>query len=793
MTKQPKHQTRFSTRRSLLADSVSAAILASVITLPAVAKDDDEKIIVTATKTSQSIQEVPLAITAVTGEFINEVNLTDVKDLVSYTPGITGNSQDSFIDALSVRGIRTQDFGIGGDPSTAFFKNDLYEGRNGAVVSTLFDMDRAEILRGPQGFLFGRNSIGGAVSVHTRRADLNATDGFFELDVGQRGLMAYQVAQNVPVSDNFAMRFAGIVSSEDGFIKNEFDGQDYGGHEKEAFRWSTTYEGDYSKLYTFLEYEDRDQSGSLYRAVTEGDIWDAFDQAMGPVTLRGGREGIDSDNSSGSTDEARMLNFGVKFEYEFDFADLTANFGYKDHEYFYSEDYDGTPIHIADFQQDQKGDYLQYEVRLNSKPSDDPLSWYVGASYYKEDIDTRFNFVGAEDAMCQYYAHYYYYYYYGQSVQFSCQDYYGSSGFTPSADGTLTESSRIKGEYSGWAAYVNLGYAFSDTFDMEFGIRHTSDKKDFANNVFEPDSWLGPYWAYLFSTDGPLTDSETWSNTSMRVLARWRPTEDQMWFASFTEGYKSGGFGSFSIRNPQTGASPAVGQTGITQASGFRPDQFKPEYVDSYELGYKDEWFDGNATVDLTAFYYEYTDLQILTYDVDAGGAALVKNVGEVDALGIEGTIRTALNDNFTLFLALSYLDSEANELQEICALADTSGCEGSSLFWAPEFSGSLVLDGEFLLDGGAAFTTSLEVYWESERGGGWENLSSTKIDDYYDMSIRAGYESEEGWGVEFYVENLTDQFTWDGMNNNGGIVPSHFFGPKRPRTSGVRFSYYWD
>ena len=116
-----------------------------------------EEILVTANKRQTSIQEVPLAITALTGEFTRDVNINDVKDVIVWTPGITGNSQDSFIDVVSVRGILTNDFGVGGDPSVGFFKNNLYQGRNGPVNSSLFDMERVEALRGPQGFLFGRN------------------------------------------------------------------------------------------------------------------------------------------------------------------------------------------------------------------------------------------------------------------------------------------------------------------------------------------------------------------------------------------------------------------------------------------------------------------------------------------------------------------------------------------------------------------------------------------------------------------------------------------------------------
>ncbi|MEP1593175.1 MAG: TonB-dependent receptor plug domain-containing protein, partial [Halieaceae bacterium] len=172
----------FNNSRKTLSRAVSAAILTSAIAAPAWSQSLEE-VIVTATKRSESVQDVPLAITALSGDFVSKVNLDDVKDLVSFTPGVTGNSQDSFIDAISVRGIRTQDFGIGGDPSSAFFKNDLYEGRNGSAVTSLYDIDRAEILRGPQGFLYGRSSVGGAFSVHTKRAEIGGDNsGFINAD-----------------------------------------------------------------------------------------------------------------------------------------------------------------------------------------------------------------------------------------------------------------------------------------------------------------------------------------------------------------------------------------------------------------------------------------------------------------------------------------------------------------------------------------------------------------------------------------------------------------------------------
>lgn len=556
---------------------------------------------------------MPLAITALSGNFINKVNMNDIKDLVAYTPGVTDNSQDSFIDAISVRGVRTQDFGVGGDPSSAFFKNDLYE---------------------------GRNSIGGAFSVHTRRAELGSDpSGYAEIDIAERGRRALEGAVNLPVSDHFGTRLAGYYSTEDGFANNEFPGSsDLIEHDKWALRWSTNYERDRLMVRTMVEYEDREQSGSVYRAVDRGDIWEAFDAALGGVNLRGSDEDIDVDRNGGDNDDATILTLGLHVDYDLDFATFTSNTGYKDHDY-YNEDYDGTPLVVNNYGQDQTGEYFQQEFRLTSS-TDGPLSWYAGVSYYEEKIDTRFSFSGREDVFCQYYG---YYYNYGMA-------------------------------FSGWATYINANYFITDSFDVELGLRYTKDKKDFSILVPTPVSELGPYWAYGFSTAEFISDSKTWDDVTTRVLAKWRPTDERMFFAGYTEGFKSGGFGSFNLANNDDG-EPAIGNVDLRQGDGFLPNIFEPETVDSWEIGYEDTLMGGRANVDL--------------------------------------------------YLAAGYLDSEATELQDICGLEDVDGCEGSPLFWAPEWSAAAVLSAHFPV--------------------------------------------------------------------SGGVLPSHFFGPQRPRTVSMRLGMIWD
>ena len=407
---QPQHSTNqesthLTFRKTALAQSVSAIVLASVAGTGA-AQEIDE-VIVTATKRAESIQDVPLAITAFTGDFVKDVNLDDVKDLVTFTPGVTGNSKDSFIDAISIRGVRTQDFGIGGDPSAAFFKNNLYEGRNGAVISSLYDIERAEVLRGPQGFLFGRNAVGGAFSVHTKRPNLEGnTDGYVEFDAGERGHFTVEGGFTAALSDSFAVRLAGYHSEEDGYVNNLFDpSRDLIGHDKTAFRLSGLYATERMEMLFTVGLEDQKRDGTVYRPSEVSPFWDYWQSLIGSVTLPEDERDANLDLVAGNNDDAESVNVGLHVDYDFDNMALSWSAGYKDHDYLYNEDYDGTPINAETYRQDQTGDYFQTELRLTST-TDGPLSWSAGVSYYTEDIDVDFLSTTDEEVVCAYYGYY---------------------------------------------------------------------------------------------------------------------------------------------------------------------------------------------------------------------------------------------------------------------------------------------------------------------------------------------------------------------------------------------------
>ncbi len=768
----PCNPTGKTTAKAALATSCAVAV-GLVGSHPAIAQSSTiEEVIVTVSRRAESLQEVPLAVSAFTGEFMRDVNLDDVKDLVAYTPGLTGNSKDSFIDVLQIRGIYTLDFGVGGDPSISFFKNGLYQGRNGSVVTSLYDIDRVEVARGSQGFLFGRNSIAGAISTHTRRPSLGQREGYVEVDIGERNHAVLEAAASVDLSENAAARIAVYSSQEDGYVKNFFRPQDDDliAHNKQAARLSLRHTKGDTDVNAFFEFEDREQSGTIYRAIDRGETWETLQDIFG-VTLRGDSQDADSDLSDGDADDAKILSIGLNIEHDMGWATLTSLTGYKDHEYYYSEDFDGSPLKINNYMQDQEGDYFEQELRLVSETSSD-LSWYAGVSYYQENIDTLFTQVADEQVMCLYYAIY--------DGYANCADYLGGE-ITPHPRG-LVESNRVKGDYSGWAAYVDLNYVFTEAVDASLGLRYTSDTKDFANNVFPVESDLGPFWAITFSTDGFLRDEKTWSDLTPRAVLRLRPNDDWMVFGSVTYGYKSGGFGSFAFSPDQE-----AGTTGITQADAT-PDPFDPESSISFEVGAKGSILDGRAQIDGNFYHYTFEDLQVVVFN--DGGGARVRNVGEVEGWGFEGTLQALLSENWDVFLSFAWADSEAREVEAICD--DTPACEGNPLGRLPEFSYGAVLQGK-LPTGAGEWVGRVEAFGQSKTYGGQYLDPDTVNDGWVEVTVRGGYRANSGWGVWAYVENLNDAEYHDFTTEPGDILPATAFGMSRPTTFGVRIERSFD
>ncbi len=757
--------------KSVLRAGVSLGVLVTLAGTQALAQPKVDEIVVTVQKREESIQNVPIAVIAYKGDFIQSTNLDDVKDLIKFSPGVSGNSKDSFIDVVTIRGILTNDFGIGGDPSVAFFKNNLYQGRNGAVVTSLYDVERAEVLRGPQGFLFGRNAIAGAISIHTAKPDLDGVGGYIQFDGGERDHYVADGALNIPLNEKLAVRLAAYYSTEDGYVDNfAVPGKRQIENEKAAVRFSARYKNDTADINLMVEYEDRKQSGTVYRATQLGGVYATLASLRPGLTIRGNNRDIDSDQGLGEFDDSQILSIGLQADFDLGWATFTSLTGFKDHDYKYAEDFDGTPLRINDYRQIQEGNYLEQEFRLVSE-TDGPLSWYAGVSAYREEIEALFSQAADEDIMCAYYN------YYGLT---NCTDlfaYYYYPAFTPSPEGLLEENIG-KGEYWGWAAYLDVNYQVTDKIEVGAGLRYSYDRKDFALSVLPVSSDLGPFFVFGFTTSGFLSSADSWDAFTPRLFAKYRPTEDWMFYATISRGYKAGGFGSFAIDGPPVPVGGVATTANTAQA-------FDPEKVWSYEAGTKVDLFDDRVRVNLTGYYYEYKDLQLTTFIT--GGGTVVVNVGEAKGHGIEGTMQAVLNDYVDVFLSAAYGDSKLTNAQLACD--GTTACEGNRLPTQPKYSGSAVVNFTYPLQSGS-LVASAEVAAQTAIYGGLKLENSSRVGGWADLTLRVGYESPTGWSLIAYVENVTDAVYFDGAVEESGIIPASRFGVSRPRTFGAVLKY---
>jgi len=739
-------------RKSILALAIAAAPV--VLTGEAAAGALLEEIIVTAQKRSESLQDVPIALSAFTGNFIKEAKVTDIKKLVAFTPGLAGQSPDSFLDTISVRGVSTNSFGIGGDSSIGIYKDGVYYGRNGAAVTSFFDIERVEVLKGPQGLLFGRNAASGAIHTMTEKPNLEEVEGYVRLGAGERGRKQAEFAYNQPLGDSWAMRIAGVHSEEDGFVKNLNGGDDLGAHDRDAVRFSIKNQGDWGDVTLTAEHEDRKQYGSVYIAQDANGNSFTGDDRTADLDFQG-------------KDNAKVT--GVTLTANIDLNDkmvLTSITGYNKHDWSYQEDWDGSTNDFAGWVQQQAGEYYSQEVRLNVETSED-LNWYVGASAYKEDVSAKISNQTGDTTP----------YFTGAYTEYFDDPYLGAyyGAYAGYYTSNVLEINSTDGKYSGWAVYADMTYQLTEKMDVSVGARYTVDKKEAATDI----QGGGAVWAVVTPT--PVKGKKDWEDFSPRVTLRYFTDNDMMLFGSVSQGYKAGGFGTDDVASSIPSANPYI-STALPDAA---LDSFDPETIMSYEIGAKGDLAGGRVQYGLSTYYYNYKDLQ--TVIVEAG-KVIVENVGEVDGMGVELDLRAAINDNWDVFMGAAWSDTDISGISmDVCTEPSGSNCEGNRLAFNPDLTVSGGINAHYPLNGGEVFA-GLDFSWQDKYYSELENTDRSTVDSVGFVNLRTGWNSKQNWSVSVYVENVFDEksFSARGSLGSGGVNTA----PTLPRTAGMDVSY---
>jgi iron complex outermembrane receptor protein len=667
-----------------------------------------EEITVTATKRAESTQDIPLAINAFTGAQLEEAGVKDIRDIAAQTPGLSIKSRGETEGSVYIRGIGSLAPGIGADPAVGIYIDGLYAARGTNATAAFFDVERVEVVKGPQGTLFGRNASAGAISIITRKPEIGESYGSALAGFGDEGQQKYEFIYNASLSDNAALRFGVKHDKRDGLYQNSTNGDQLNGRDHTNARVSFFYDNQENFTSHFsAEVVDMQNIAAFVSA------GDAFAET---VAL--------NDAPDTQTLESQRYNWTNTLEFN-DSLSLTSITGY------YTHDVNVTPVDadlidffVASFKEPQDANFFSQEFRLNG--STDAVDWFIGASYVKEELsfinDLNYDeFVvadlfGLNDLDL------------GGDICDGSLD-LGDGPFpVPVCLASVSETPSGEGETTSVAVYGDVTWHATDLLDVVVGVRYTEDDKKISYNNPATAGLLGGLDGQIFGpiTPGPVPASSKFDSTDPRLALNYQLTEDVMVYASAAKGYKSGGL------NRQL--DPVSGTV----------LPFDKEENTAYELGIKSSVWGGRGQINAALFSNEYTDFQL---EEQINLVPQVNNIGDVDVSGFEADFRFLLSESFELFGSLSLLETEVTN-------APNTERNGNKTPQAPEKSGSLGLkysaemgNGDF--DASALWAYSDEFYFDL--------ANEFRQDAYSTLDLRAAW-SNDRWGVAVVGENVTDE-----------------------------------
>lgn len=616
-----------------------AALCAGVsgMTLSGVAAAQEEEIIVTARRTSESIQDVPASVSAFSGETLERIGATDSTGLQGSVPNlnIVQGRGSSNATNIFIRGVGQPDALQTFDPAVGFYVDDVYYARIRGTMLDLFDIERIEVLRGPQGTLYGKNTIGGALRIVTRRPDRDPR-GLFQVGVGDYGLLEARVAGSGPLTDTLAGGFALFGTSRDGYVTNPTTGEDYNdrnvGAGRVALAWDATpnlsidWSADYAREDNALVMGQPINTLTTLFGVpilVLPPTPPEFDFTATPTP------GLP--NSTTLTHWGTALNINWEINDAFSLRSITA---YRDLENADYVDIDATVLETGDVFVGV--DQNQFSQEFHATYEGDRLTVVGGAFYMVENIESH-------------------------------QEAYGDDVLTGPGGFTFTRTVDDDLQTTSWALFANASFALTDRLNVSFGIRYTDEHKEY----FRTTSTFSTFPGLTADPAFAFTIEDTWTDTSPMASIDYELNESVLLYARIARGYKSGGFNG-RANNPGEQAP------------------YEPEIVTSYEVGLKSDWFDRTLRANLAVFYNDYEDFQArvsgLVIDPGTGLPSpelSVLNAGRLEISGAELELSYAPTAALLLDAQIGYLDARYGEFED----ARFVSFGGSRAFQEPAFS----------------------------------------------------------------------------------------------------------
>ena len=777
-----------------------AAMLASSM-VPVVGYSSTlEEIIVTAQKRSQSINEVGMSISAASGDQLMELGVRDTGDLVKVSPGLTYTVSQNGTPLFSLRGVGFNDYTLGASPAVSVYVDQVPLAYGALTKGATLDLERVEVLKGPQGLLFGQNSTGGAINYIAAKPSQ-------EFEAGVRGSYGRfnqfegEAFVSGGLSDTLSARAAISTTQSDEWQKSETRGDELGADDvfrgRLQFLWEPTDRTSFllgvngwrdqsdtqAGQFQGLALQIADPAAALLADIPETQRRiDAF-EALSPA----GRDARKADWDPGRRLDRDDSFYQVSLRADFELTEtltLTSITAFSDFEESYSMDRDGTPLINAGINSDGSVESFSQELRLSGDL--DRLKWLLGFNYATNDVKSAENILTGDST---------------------------NTAILPGGPWIASSVTSITQDITDQAVFANVEYLLTEQLTLLAGLRYAENENDFTTCMTEADSAGGmmvtfPFFSDVLRTGAPqgttasMTDCLTldgdtllvtrtpWKgkqdedNVSWRVGVNYQASANTLLYGLVSKGYKTGSF-------PLIPASTTSQNNPVTQES-----------VLAYEAGFK--WTSPANTTQLNGavFFYEYEDKQVrgIIKDPIFNQLDRLVNIPESSINGAELELTMMPADGLTLRLSGTYVDSEVDEFYTffnpitgvdedgINGVREQGDFSGSELPFTPKTHIVADVDYRWPVSANLGVFVGGNLLYNSKANSTFGGPRETTIDSFATLDLRAGVESLDGaWVVSLWGRNVTDEYYWTNQFVTQDVVTRF---AAKPRTYGVSFAY---
>ena len=771
------HLSSSRVKTPLLWVAVAAASLG--ISVPASAQNDAadrifEEVVVTARQREERAQTVPIPITALSAEQLVTRNLMEVRDVEKLSPNtsidysaVNGNAIQVFI-----RGIGQTNWAATQDPKIGMYVDGVYFSRPQGALVDFNDVERVEVLRGPQGTLFGRNTTAGLIHIINNRPSTDGFESDITLGAGNDGQSNYGLVVNAPLSENWAARLALSGQQADGVMINSFTGKDRGNEDSTNARFALRYQGD--KLdaqlsYTNFEADERGPLGSC--------TWHATDDPFvalgrgGVLSLAtifgtfssvrenciGTTRDVSIDTTNDENIRADVDNVVLNLSYDFGSLTLDSITSKRDIEHFsgtwgwvMGNGPGSNMLEILNNYGDTEA--MSQEIRLSGVS--DSVEWVVGAYWFEEETDESLDVPLFRDVMAPDPAVWPLFY-----APDGAGGTLGAAALGAQLYGSRSQTYDVTNENQ--AFFAEVTFSLNEKWDLTVGARRTNDDRDFTRiqTLFngQPD-------AFYFCPGMPVVElapgvvaagsdrcrqTVSYSKTTPRVIASYQASDDVMFYGSYSLGYSSGGF---------------------NQDTRMRP--YLPETADNYEFGMKSDLLDGRMRFNATVFHNEYKNQQLTVGRlVDGQPTADLINAQQATLSGVEIETMARLSDSLTFTATMGYIRGDYDEFTVMDNVTVVSG-DGSlssqeverdlsdtEFGSGPSYSFDLGLMHNMSLGDSGELMTSIGATFKDATDYTLNNTPSSQQPSYWVVDGRmTWFMANDKTSVSLWVNNLFDK-----------------------------------